>query len=216
LVSCGIVHSAFCILHYSTPSLITATYDLVGNRTALWDNGQLVQQYSYNGANQVIGWQYDGAGNLLSDGTNTYSYDPLNRLTQHNSTTYGYNGDGVLVSSSSGGSTTRYTQDLAAPLAQVLSDNTHTYVYGHQRLLAVQGDTRTWHLHDALGSLRMTLDSTGTPQSLHSYDAWGVVQEGTPNATKIMIYVWFQTIVSREQCGLQHLHKKVFWDMLEQ
>jgi RHS repeat-associated protein len=62
----------------------------------------------------------------------------------------------------------------------VLGDNTHTYVYGHQRLLAVQGDTRIWHLHDALGSLRMTLDSTGTPQSLHSYDAWGVVQEGTP------------------------------------
>jgi RHS repeat-associated protein len=26
----------------------------------------------------------------------------------------------------------------------------------------------------------MTLDDTGTPQSLHSYDAWGVVQEGTP------------------------------------
>jgi RHS repeat-associated protein len=86
----------------------------------------------------------------------------------------------VLVRASSGGTTTRYTQDLAAPLAQVLSDNTHTYVYGHERLLAVQGDTRTWHLADALGSLRMTLDSTGTPQSLHSYDAWGVVQEGTP------------------------------------
>jgi len=64
------------ILHYSTTSLVTATYDLVGNRTALWDNGQLVQQRSYNGANQVIGWQYDAAGNLLSDGTNTYAYDP--------------------------------------------------------------------------------------------------------------------------------------------
>jgi uncharacterized protein RhaS with RHS repeats len=176
----GIVHSALSIVHYSTTSLVTATYDLVGNRTALWENGQLVQQHSYNAANQVIGWQYDGAGNLLSDGTNSYTYDPLNRLTQHNSTTYGYNGDGILVRASSGGSTTRYTQDLAAPLAQVLSDNTHTYVYGHERLLAVQGDTRIWHLADALGSLRMTLDSTGTPQSLHSYDAWGVVQEGTP------------------------------------
>ena len=63
----------------------------------------------------------------------------------------------------------------------MLGDGTHTYVYGHQRLLAVQGDTRIWHLADALGSLRMTLDTTGTPQSLHSYDAWGVVQEGTPS-----------------------------------
>jgi uncharacterized protein RhaS with RHS repeats len=39
-----------------------------------------VQQRSYNGANQVIGWQYDAAGNLLSDGTHSYTYDPLNRL----------------------------------------------------------------------------------------------------------------------------------------
>jgi uncharacterized protein RhaS with RHS repeats len=39
-----------------------------------------VQQYSYNAANQVIGWQYDAAGNLLNDGTNSYTYDPLNRL----------------------------------------------------------------------------------------------------------------------------------------
>jgi RHS repeat-associated protein len=62
----------------------------------------------------------------------------------------------------------------------VLGDGTHTSVYGHQRLLAVQGDTHIWHIADALGSLRMTLDSTGTPQSLHSYNAWGVVQEGTP------------------------------------
>jgi uncharacterized protein RhaS with RHS repeats len=43
-----------------------------------------VQQRSYNAANQVIDWQYDAADNLLSDGTNTYTYDPLNRLVQHN------------------------------------------------------------------------------------------------------------------------------------
>jgi len=60
-------------LRTDTTSLITSTYDLVGNRTALWDNGQLVQQRSSNAANQVIGWQYDAAGNLLSDGTNTYA-----------------------------------------------------------------------------------------------------------------------------------------------
>ena len=37
-----------------------------------------MQQHSYNAANQVIGWQYDAAGNLLHDGTNSYTYDPLN------------------------------------------------------------------------------------------------------------------------------------------
>jgi hypothetical protein len=34
-----------------------------------------------------------------------------------------------LLDISSDGSTTRYTQDLASPLAQVLNDGTHTYTY---------------------------------------------------------------------------------------
>ena len=45
------------------------TYDLAGNRTAVWENGAPVANLSYTDANQVIGWSYDGAGNLLSDGT---------------------------------------------------------------------------------------------------------------------------------------------------
>jgi hypothetical protein len=39
----------------------------------------------------------------------------------------------VLVSDG----TTTYAQDLAAPLSQVLSDGTDTYVYGHERLRAL-------------------------------------------------------------------------------
>jgi len=56
------------------------TYDLAGNRTDVRENGALVASLSYNDANQVIGWSYDAAGNLLSDGTTTRSYDALNRL----------------------------------------------------------------------------------------------------------------------------------------
>ncbi len=37
--------------------------------------------YSYDAADQVVGWGYDAAGNLLSDGATSYSYDALNHLT---------------------------------------------------------------------------------------------------------------------------------------
>ena len=56
------------------------------------------------------------AGNLLGDGTTTYSYDPLNRLTAATAgsqqRSYSYNGDGVLAAQTANGSTTRFMQDL--------------------------------------------------------------------------------------------------------
>jgi len=149
------------------------TYDLAGNRTEVRENGALVANLSYTDANQVIGWSYDGAGNLLSDGTSTHSYDALNRLVAQDSTSYTYNGDGVLVSDG----TTTYAQDLAAPLSQVLTDGTANYVYGHDRLRALGGP---WYVGDVLGSVRQTLDDAGAVLGSVQYDPWGVPTTGTP------------------------------------
>jgi RHS repeat-associated protein len=146
------------------------SYDLAGNRTEVRENGALVANLSYNDANQVIGWSYDAAGNLLSDGTTTRSYNALNRLVAHDSTSYASNGDGVLVSDG----TTTYAQDLAAPLSQVLSDGTDTYVYGHERLRTLGGP---WYIGDALGSVRQTLDDAGAVRATTSYDPWGTPQD---------------------------------------
>ena len=61
---------------------------------------------------------------LLGDGTSTYAYDALSRVTSltagGQTHTNAYNGDGTLVSQVLGGVTTRYTQDLASPLSQAL------------------------------------------------------------------------------------------------
>jgi len=86
---------------------------------------------------------------------------------------YAYNGDGVLVSDG----TTTYVQDLAAPLSQVLSDGTATYVYGHERLTAAAGSGQTWYVGDALGSVRQTLDDAGAVLATTNYDPWGTPQD---------------------------------------
>ena len=77
---------------------------------------------TYNLANQIsnAGFTYDNAGNLINDGTAASTYDALNRTTVRGGTTYTYTGDGTLVSQATSGVTTRYTQDLAALLSQVL------------------------------------------------------------------------------------------------
>jgi len=57
------------------------TYDLAGNRREAWTDSVLIQNHSYDAANQVSGWSYDAAGNLTSDGTTSTTWDALNRLT---------------------------------------------------------------------------------------------------------------------------------------
>jgi len=135
-----------------------------------------VQNRTYDDANQVNGWAYDAAGNLLDDGSTINTWDALNRLTVQGTTTNAYNGDGVLVAQTTGSGTISYTQDLASPLSQILGDGTNQYVYGADRLFGVASSTRTWYLGDALGSVRQTVDDTGVVQQTQRYDAWGVPQ----------------------------------------
>jgi hypothetical protein len=76
------------------------------------------------------------------------------------------------------GVTTRYTQDLAAPLSQVLQTQigaaTRTdYLYGLNRLASLNGSTKTWYVADALGSVRRTVADTGMPLGVINYDPWG-------------------------------------------
>jgi hypothetical protein len=82
-------------------------------------------------------------GNLLADGTTTYAYDALNRLTALGATSNSYTGDGVLVAQTTGG-TTRSTQDLAAPLSQVLQAAGTNDLYGERTL--GRGERREPHL----------------------------------------------------------------------
>jgi len=98
------------------------TDDLSGNRTAVQVNGGTVASTTYNAADQVTsaGYTYDTAGNLTNDGTASSTYDALNRMTVRGVTTYTYNGDGVLVRQVAGSTRITYTQDLAAPLSQIL------------------------------------------------------------------------------------------------
>ena len=132
----------------------------------------------------------DAAGNLTTDGTTTSTYDTLNRLltTTAGSTTrsYRYNGDGVLVQQTANGVVTTFTQDLAAPLSQILQTTqggaTTNYLYGLERLASVSGTMRTWYTGDALGSVRRTLSDTGATGGTFAYDPWGTPTSSvTPN-----------------------------------
>jgi hypothetical protein len=53
-------------------------YDRVGNRETVSVNGVPTTNHTFNAANQVSGWSYDAAGNLLGYGAgDVYAYDAL-------------------------------------------------------------------------------------------------------------------------------------------
>jgi YD repeat-containing protein len=183
--------------------LITATespgasfsysYDTAGNRLTVREHGARLSSVSYDAANQVVtaeqavGWRYDAAGNLLSDGVRTYAYDALNRpitvtLGTHERVN-GYTGDGLLLTQRSNGLPTTSTHDLAAALPQVLrsagSTTAAQYVYGHERLTLGTGPSRQWVIGDALGSVRLVLDGAGVAQARQFYEPWGTPQYAT-------------------------------------
>jgi len=126
----------------------------------------------------AVQWGYNDAG------PGCY-YDALSRLTgltpltgSAPTETYGYNGDGTLVTQTVGTVATQYTQDLAAPSGQspVLATTTGAgtpgttdYLYGNatgagvERLAGVSngGVTRAWYGTDLQGSVRYTTDDGG-------------------------------------------------------
>jgi YD repeat-containing protein len=144
---------------------------------------------TYDAANQVSGWTYDAAGNLTNDGTTTYAYDALHRLTETQragaNQSYRYTGDGLVRSNTgdSPGGPWQTLYDLAAPLPQVLVWDefvaVQDYVYGAEPtpLWSDGSGGVQWQLSDGLGSVRQTLTATrGTLAS--SFDSWGNRQQG--------------------------------------
>jgi RHS repeat-associated protein len=134
-------------------------YDSIGNRTSKDINGQDIT-YTYGTSdNRLGGFSYDANGNVINDGTFTYTYDSENRLIQvTNGTdviTYGYDGDGRRISQTVNGETTIFAYGVGL---NVLTEFTGSgvpkfdYIYAGNRNIA-----------------RINFDGAGVPVSKEFY-----------------------------------------------
>jgi len=202
-------------------------YDPASNRTSETVDGVTTRQVSYDAANQVItattpqgtaSDSYDAAGNLLSDGTSAYSYDALDRLTAlagaGAAESYGYNGDGTLVTQTVNGIPTAYTQDLAGDQSQVLQTATGAgtptvtdYLYGLDRLASVPsgGSARTWYMPDLQGSVRYTTDDGANASPAVNYDPYG-----TPEGGAVPPTFGYDGELQDTATGLQNLRARTY------
>jgi RHS repeat-associated protein len=126
-------------------------------------------------------YTYDNRGNRTkitppSGAATNLNYDQANRLTAYATTvTYAYNGDGLRMSKTTGGSTSQFLWDTVAAPPLLLKDGTTAYIDGPDDLPLeqVSGSTALWLHHDQIGSTRLVTNSAGSSQATYAFDPYG-------------------------------------------
>jgi len=169
------------------------TYDPIGNRLTSVVNGA-TQAYTYQKvAGNSNNWQ-----RLLSDGVNSYSYDPDGNTTSKSGPNETLNLSWYTedrLKAMSGASTASYAYDYQGRRAmKTVSGTNTTYLYDGLNLVSEAGSTPADYLFgpgideplamtrngqvyyyaaDALGSITVVTNSSGAVQNSYLYDAWG-------------------------------------------
>jgi RHS repeat-associated protein len=164
-------------------------YDPAGNLTSI-STPAGTTTHTYDAADRLsdTGYLYDANGNLLSDGTRSFTYDALGRLTGVTgpslSASYTLDGDGNRTSETIDGVSTDFDLDLRG-LPTVLVAGDKSYLPGMPNLGYAQSGSWLSSLTDAQGSVLQTIDAQGVTSPLTRYDPYGNPRPGSSVASGI-------------------------------
>jgi RHS repeat-associated protein len=160
----------------------TNGYDRYGNRWIDLTGGN--QSLYFNTSNnRISGWSYDAAGNLLNDGSHSYTYDAENKIRKVDTLfAYTYDGEGQRVRKLVG-EDLRFVYGINGELIAEFSGSNGSllkeYIYGASGLLAtvepitLNPNGIRYTTPDHLGSPRVVTNSTGGVISRHDYMPFG-------------------------------------------
>ena len=160
----------------------------------------------------------DAIGNMLSDGTWTYTWEHGRELaTMSNGTTtwtYTYNADGLRTSRSSGTTTYSYIYNGSKLSQMTVGEDTLYFTYDASAPMSVTYNSTTYYYVTNLqGDVIAILNSEGTPVVTYTYDAWGnhlsttgsmASTLGTINPLRYRGYVYDQ------ETGLYYLQSRYY------
>ncbi len=205
-----LVHAVFASTNPDVPSQDLAySYDAMGNRITTVING-VNTTYTTNNVNEYtsvggVAYQYDADGNLLYDGTNTYTYNALNQLVSvvgpSGTTTYTYNALGQRVASTTNGVTTQYLIDpsgIGNVVGQYTSDGSliADYTYGLGLASQVTTDGSYYYDFDSLRSTVGLSNSTGIYVDSYRYLPFGEIFSSSQTVANPFQFIGSTGIIS--------------------
>lgn len=149
------------------------------------------RSYQVNGLNQYsaagpMSFTYDGRGNLLGDGTSTYTYDTDNQLQtasgSEGTSTLAYDSLGRLARLTRGSVTTRFLYDGFNLIGEydAAGNLLRRYIHGggvDEALAWYEGSGTAalrWLYADERGSVVAIADQSGSRIGANTYDDWGI------------------------------------------
>ncbi|ABC28911.1 Rhs family protein [Hahella chejuensis KCTC 2396] len=196
-------------------------FDKVGNRIYSIIDG-VHTAYSYDDNDRLtqqggVTYSYDANGNTLTeteDGlvTARYTYSAKNKLlavTKAGETTsFGYNPDGIRTRKAGSGSTTDFIVDQNRDYAQVLQEDVNgakqvSYVYGDDLLSQARAGDVSYYVYDGQGSVRSLTNQTGVQTDNYHYDAFGILLHSEGDTPNSYLYTGEQYDASLDQYYLR-------------
>ena len=188
----------------STIGDLTYAYDAAGRRTAM--GGSLarttlpaaVASATYDANNRLTHWGgialgYDDNGNLISEGSTTYTWNARNQLaaTSQGAASYAYDAAGRRRSRTVAGMSLQTLHDGWNPIQLKQSGSAvETRLYG-TGLDEIYGRTNSGasqsYLTDALGSVLQLANADQSAQADYTYGAYGQTTETPPGASSNLI-----------------------------
>jgi RHS repeat-associated protein len=193
--------------------LRTRSNDAYASNTAY----DVSRNYAVNGLNQYTAagsatFAYDANGNLISDGTHTYTYDVENRLVgRSGGVQLGYDPLGRLAWSTGSPNFTRFVYDGDALVAEYdYSGNlVHRYVHGSDTgaddpLVWYDGGTIRYLHADHQGSIVATTNTAGALHAVNAYDPWGIPNAGNQGRFQYTGQAWLGEL------GMYHYKARIY------
>jgi RHS repeat-associated protein len=177
-------------------------YDPDGNLTEL-DGGST---QSYNDADELTSgpggtYTYNDLGERTAqtddDTTTDYGWNQAGNLTTNTGgssdldLSYGYDGNGLLQSTTTGDTTTQLTWDPNNSIPLLIVDGTTNIIYGPGDLPLEQigsDDTPIYYHHDQLGSTRLLTNTDGDTVETINYSPYGTPTISSGSATTNLLY----------------------------
>ncbi|HEX8240151.1 MAG TPA: RHS repeat-associated core domain-containing protein [Allosphingosinicella sp.] len=178
------------------------------------------RSYAVNGLNQYSSagpatFGYDGNGNLVSDGTISFTYDVENRLlTASNATSLTYDPLGRLWQVAGTLGTTQFLYDADQLTAEYNGSGTllRRYIHGagdddplawYEGAGVAQSNARYLYA-DHLGSITAVLDGFGGLVAINKYDEYGIPASGNQGRFQYTGQAWIPEL------GLYHYKARIY------